>query len=101
MKAASPSIARGEPGRDADREVDQEQRPEEARQPEPGVVPGPVPDRLHDGHERPETERQGDEEEVVDRRGRKLDSCKIDSRRGDRGHLATKLETAPSRRIVQ
>src|SRR5206468_10932693 len=32
-----------EPGGDADGEVDEEERPEETRQPEPLLVPGPVP----------------------------------------------------------
>ena len=42
-----------EPGGDADREVDQEQRPEELRQPQPLLVPRPVPHGLHDRDERP------------------------------------------------
>ena len=41
-----------EPGRDADREVDQEQRPEEARQAEPLLVLRAQPERLHDRDER-------------------------------------------------
>ena len=40
-------------GRNADREVDQEERPEEAGQAEPGVVAGPMPEGLHDRDERP------------------------------------------------
>ena len=81
-----------EPGRDADREVDQEQRPEEARQPQPALVPRPVPERLHDRDERPEPERQRHEQEVVERRRRELDAREVDRGRGER------LTEVPNRR---
>jgi hypothetical protein len=77
-----------EPGRDPDREVDQEQRSEEAGQPEPGLVARPVPERLHGRHEGPKPERQRHEEEVVDRGRGELDPREIHGRRRDRAHLA-------------
>ena len=72
-----------EPGRDPDREVDQEERPEEAGQPQPGLVPGSVPERLHDRDERPEPERQRHEQEVVDRGGGELAAREVVRREGD------------------
>jgi hypothetical protein len=75
-----------EPGRDADREVDEHERPEEAGEPEPGLVPAAVPERLHDRDERRKAERQRDEEEVVERRRRELEPRQIDSRNCERGH---------------
>ena len=68
-----------EPGGDADREVDQEERAEEVRQPQPALVPRPVPQRLHDRDERPQPERQRHEQEVVDRRRRELDARQVDA----------------------
>ena len=107
-KAARPSIASGAPktsptilgvdgpvhpelelldeaGRDADREVDQQQRAEEARQPQPLLVARAVPERLHHRHERRQPERQRHEQEVVDRRRRELDPREVDRRRGRSG----------------
>ncbi len=72
-----------EPGRDADREVDQEERPEETSQPQPIVVPAPVPQRLEDRHDRAEPERERHEQEVVERGGRELAACQVDPRRGE------------------
>ena len=54
-----------ETGGDADREVDQHQRPEEARQAQPRLVARAVPERLHDRDERREPQRQRHEQEVV------------------------------------
>ena len=90
-----------EPGRDPDREVDQEQRPEEARQPEPGLVARAVPEGLHRRDERPEPERQRHEQEVVDRRGRELDPGEIDGRRSERAHARTTLESGSRSHIVR
>jgi hypothetical protein len=78
-----------EPRRDADREVDQEQGPEEARQPEPGLVAAPVPERLHDRDERGQPERQRDEQEVVERGRRELDAGEVDCGDGESRHGAT------------
>ena len=78
-----------EPGGDADREVDQEERPEEVRQAQPALVAGPVPERLHDRDERPETQRQRDEQEVVDRRRRELDRAR-DRRRWRRSRSSAR-----------
>ena len=72
-----------EPGRDADREVDQHERPEEAGETQPGLVAPAVPERLHDRDERREAERQRDEQEVVERGRRELDPSEVDG--GDRG----------------
>ena len=90
-----------EPGRDADREVDQEERPEEARQPQPGLVPGPVPERLHDRDEGPEPERQRHEQEVVERGRRELDAGEIDGRRRELAHANSKLESGSGAHIVR
>ncbi len=54
-----------EPGGDADREVDQEESPEEAREAQPGLVLRPVPQCLERGDDRAEAERQRHEQEVV------------------------------------
>src|SRR5262245_21197813 len=75
-----------EPGGDRDRDVDQQERPEEAGQAQPGLVPGAVPDRLHDRHQRRQTESQRYEEEVVDRRRRELHPREVDGRGCD-GHV--------------
>ena len=75
-----------EPGRDADREVDEHERPEEAREPQPGLVAAAVPERLHDRDERREPERQRDEEEVVERRRRELEAREVDRGDGERAH---------------
>ena len=55
-----------DPGRDADREVDQEELSEELGKPVPGNVVGGHPDRLHDGDQRRQTNRERYEDEVVD-----------------------------------
>jgi hypothetical protein len=56
------------------------------------VVASPaVRERLHDGDERCEPERQRDEEEVVERRRRELDPCQVDRRDRDRAHVAHHL----------
>ena len=73
-----------EPGRDADREVDQHERPEEAREAQPPLVAAAIPERLHDRDERREAEREGDEQEVVQRRRRELEAREIDGRDGQR-----------------
>ena len=87
-----------EPGRDPDREVDQEQRPEEARQPQPRLVAGPVPERLHDRDERPQPQRQRHEQEVVDRRRRELDPREVDGRDGEQAHDS--IRTRAQRDVV-
>ena len=74
-----------EPRRDADGEVDQEQRPEEVRQLQPLLVAGSVPLGLEPGDDRPEPERQRHEQEVVDRRRRELRAGQIDRGGGDHG----------------
>ncbi len=71
-----------EPRRDADREVDEHERPEEAGEAQPRLVAAAIPERLHDRDERREAERQRDEEEVVERRRRELEASEVD--RGDR-----------------
>src|SRR5262249_1514150 len=73
-----------EPRRDADREVDQHERPKEARQAEPVGVLRPVPDRLHDRDERREAERERNEQEVVEARGRELHAREIDGADSER-----------------
>ena len=65
-------------GGDADREVDQEERPEKARQTEPLLVAGPVPERLHHRQQRCQPERQGDEDEMEERRQRELPTRQLD-----------------------
>ena len=50
----------------ADREVDQEQLPEELRQPVPPGISGDDPGGLHRRDERSQADRQRDEDEVVD-----------------------------------
>ena len=74
------------PGRDADREVDQKQRPEEMRQPQPALVARAVPHRLHHRHDRPQPQRQRHEEEVVDRRRRELRTRQVHHVGGNDGH---------------
>ena len=81
-----------EPRRDADREVDQHQRPEEAGQPQPRLVAGAVPARVHDRDKRREPERERDEEEVVERRHRELEPSEID-RRHRNDHQAKPVPT--------
>ena len=87
-----------EPGRDADREVDEHQRAEEARQPQPSVVASAVPEGLHDCDERREPERQRDEQEVVQRRRRELEPREVDRRDGEcaqgRPSLAAAIDLA-------
>jgi len=67
-------------GGDPDREVDQQQRPEEAGQPQPRLVARPVPQRLHDRDERGEPERQGHKKEVIERGHRELNAGEVDRR---------------------
>ena len=69
-----------EPRCDADREVDEHERPEEAGEPEPGLVPAAVPDGLHDRDQRGEPQRQRHEEEVIERGRRELQAREIDGR---------------------
>ena len=76
-----------EPGRDADREVDQHERPEEAGETQPGLVAPAVPERLHDRDERREAERQRDEQEVVERGRRELDPSEVDGGDRETSHL--------------
>ena len=71
-------------GGDPDREVDQEERPEEARQAEPLLVAGPVPERLHHRQKRCQPERQRDEDEMEERRQRELPARQLDNRVGER-----------------
>src|SRR5262249_5838195 len=71
-------------------------RPEELRQTEPLLVPRPVPRRLHDGDERPQAERERDEQEVVDRRRRELHTGEIDGGVREDAHLAAALAPAPA-----
>ena len=78
-------------GRDPDREVDEHQRPEEARQAQPALVARPVPQRLHDRDERREAERERNEQEVVQRRHRELHAREIDSRDGETTHQASRF----------
>ena len=73
-----------EPRRDADGEVDQHERPEEAREAQPRLVAAAVPERLHDRDEGREAEREGNEEEVVQRGRRELEAREIDGRDGQR-----------------
>ena len=61
-----------EPGRRADRKVDQEQHREEPHQPVPLLVVRPVVERLHDREQRRQAERQRHEREVIQRRRREL-----------------------------
>ena len=82
-----------EPRRDTDREVDQHQRPEEAGQPEPGLVAAAVPERLHHRDERSEPERQRDEQEVVERGRGELDPREIDRRHRQGAHCADHHDT--------
>ena len=65
------------PGHDAQREVDQEQLPEELRQPEPLRVLGPDPRGLVAGHDRRQADRDRDEEEVVDGDDAELPAGKV------------------------
>ena len=74
--------------RDPDREVDDEQRPEEPRQAEPSLVAGAVPERLHHREQRCQPQRQGDEDEVEQRRQRELPARKLESGVGNRCHVA-------------
>ena len=71
-------------GGDSDREVDQEERPEEAHvEPRP-PRPGPVPERLHHRQKRCQPERQRDEDEMEERRQRELPTRQHDNRVGER-----------------
>ena len=65
-------------GDDAEREVDEEELPEEARQPQPPLVARAVPRRLHPDEEPDEPDRQRDEEEVVERRDSKLPTREVE-----------------------
>ncbi len=67
-----------EAGRDADREVDDEERPEEPRQAQPPLVAGAVPLRLQHREDRREPERERDEDEVEERRQRELPACELE-----------------------
>ena len=78
-----------QPGGDADREVDQEERPEEVREAQPALVPRPVPLRLHDRDERPEAERQRHEQEVVQRGRRELNPREVDRAYGQNAHACS------------
>ena len=81
-----------EPGDDADGHVDQQQRPEEARQPLLLGVAGAVPGGLEDRDQEREPDRHGHEQEVVDARRRELPARKIvliladANRNGSRAH---------------
>ena len=72
-----------EAGRDADREVDQEERPEEPRQPQPPLVARAVPPRLHHREHRRQPERQRDEDEVEERRQRELPARELERGGGE------------------
>ena len=74
-----------ETGGDADREVDQEERPEEAREPEPLLVAGAIPEGLHHRQERGEPERERDEDEVVEGREPELPAGEVE-RVGENSH---------------
>src|SRR5262249_23759322 len=69
--------------RDCDRDVDEVKRPEEVGELEPLLVLRSVPHRLEDDEDGPKAQCQRDEEEVVDRRRRELETCKRDSGDGD------------------
>ena len=83
-----------EAGRDPDREVDDEERPEEPRQAQPPLVAGAVPLRLQHREERREPERERDEDEVEERRQRELPARELERGGGERAHG----QRAPRRR---
>ena len=66
-------------GDDAEREVDQEQLPEEAGHPQPALVTGSVPRSLKRGDEPDEPDRHRDEQEVVQRRDGELPAGEVES----------------------
>ena len=67
-----------EPGHHADGDVDDQQRPEEARQPAMVRVARAVPHRLQDRDEEGDADRDGHEQEVVDGRRGELDPREVD-----------------------
>ena len=89
-----------EAGRDTDREVDQKQRAEEVRQPQPRLVARPPPQRLEDRDDRAQAQRQRHEQEVIERRRRKLGPRQIDRRGRDENH-ERRVEHRPRGRIIQ
>ena len=66
-----------QPGHHADRDVDHQQRAEEARQLAHVLVAGAVPLRVQDRDEERQPDRDRHEQEVVDRRGRELQPRQI------------------------
>jgi hypothetical protein len=62
--------------------VDQEQLAEEPGQPEPLGVAGAHPGRLIAGDDRREADRDGNEEEVVDRDDPELPPCEVEGVHG-------------------
>ena len=67
-----------EAGDHADRHVDQQQRAEEAREAQVVFVAAAVPERLQDGDQEREADRDRDEQEVVDARRRELQASKVE-----------------------
>ena len=92
-----------EAGRDADREVDQEQRPEEVRQPQPAPrLPVRRHMRLEDRDDRPQAEGQRHEQEVVDRGRRELRAGEVDRGGGGEDHAcAAAFHIRQPGRIIQ
>src|SRR5262249_9767512 len=84
-------------------EVDQEQRPEEAREAEPCLLPRAVPERLEHGDDRAEPQRERDEQKVVERGRRELRPREVHERRRDDHSVSYSLPTVirPTRWCVK
>ncbi len=76
------------PRRRPDREIDQEQRPEEPHETVPLLIPRPVVPRLHDRQDRRQAKRQRHEREMEQRRRRKLPARQLERARSEKTHYA-------------
>ena len=81
----------GDAGRDTEREIDAEQQAPKLRHLAPNGPPGHDVDGLHHGDENGEAEREGDEQKVIHRRERELQSRKLDQQGIRHGSLPFRL----------